>query len=168
DVSIARQKDQERAMNEAVRVDRDRLQLKDERDFLAGTESQRAYSRLVETFRDDVLYGVTNEGFYKLETKDLVEFRKLLADAKAGAQRNATELATELGTAIASSMSFDERARRQDTDLYMHLEDLKDALKDWDTLLASKALPEKGALTRQAKECANKFDRCYEAHGKAF
>jgi hypothetical protein len=168
DLSIRRQKDEDLRMSEAVRVDRNRLQLKDERDFLVGTESQRAYSNLQDTFRDDVLYGVTSEGFYKLEAKDMAEFRKLLGDAKAGAQRNATQLAAELGAAIASSMGFDERARRKDTDLYLHLEDLKDALKGWDTLLASAALPDKTALTRQAKECANTFERCFKAHGEAF
>ena len=164
-----RPSEKEHRINEAARVDRDKLKLRDEREFFAGTtDAQRAYSNLRDTFRDDVLFGVTGDGFYNFEAKDIVEFRKLLGDAKAGAQRNANELAVELGAAVGSAMGFNERASRRDTDLYAHLEDLKDALKDWDTLLASAALPDKTALTKAAKECANKFERCYDEHGKTF
>lgn len=155
---------EETLKDDADRWDRNKLQIRDEREFFKDSrEAQFAYGDLRDCFKDSTLYGYADEGFYNLDVTQIVEFKRLLRDAKAGAQRNATELGAELGAAI----SFNDVALKG-TDLLNRLVDLKTVLKEWDTLLAGDALPDKNALTQKAKECARELESCYKAHGAAF
>ena len=96
-------------------------------------------------------------------------FGTLLDEAKAGAQRNATELATDLATAMTLagdevSRTSADRSDWENSDLHDSLEDLKTALKGWNTLLAESALPDERALRDRAKECYDKLNSCARAH----
>ena len=150
-------------------VDFQKLDLRP-RDLFADREAGRAYEGLAGRFGDADLVDFNPSSVYKFDTQSMGEFRILLDEAKAGAQRNATELATDLATAMTlagdevSRSTTADRSDWESSDLYDSLEDLKTALKGWNTLLAESALPNERALRDRAKECNDKLDSCAQAH----
>lgn len=71
------------------------------RDSFADREALRAYDGLAGRFEDADLADYNSRSVYKFDTDSMITFGTLLGEAKAGAQRNATELATYLATAMA-------------------------------------------------------------------
>ena len=166
DVSLRGVSVDESLIKKAVEVDRAKFKLDGDAALFADNPNLRGtYDNLRDRFKDEVLYGFDGNDFYKLDTKEVYEFRTLVDFAKAGAQRNATELATELGTAMAS---IDEREPRTNTDLFKRLEDLKTALKEWNKLLASEALPSADALEKQGDKVVTQLGRCRQEHADRF
>ena len=132
-------------------------------------EAANAYNGLNEVFGDEKLDSLSR-GHYDFDPDSMTAFHGLLADAKGGAQRNATELGTELATAIALARDEVKNANRDDdtiwqkSEIYKRLEELKAALRDWDKLLAVDALPDRDGLKDSAKKCNDKFEACYREH----
>jgi hypothetical protein len=154
--------DREKAIVEVA--DYRKLGLRSGDEFLER-DALFVYLNLVDTFKDSVLTQpkmVGVDGFYRFSGTDMIAFQTtVLKDAKAGVDRNATELGAEL----AGAMSANEEALKG-TELFDRLEELKTALTDWNALLASKALPDGTGLMGQAKNCARKLEACYQAHGE--
>jgi hypothetical protein len=140
------------------------------RDSFADREALRAYDGLAGRFEDADLADYNSRSVYKFDTDSMIAFGTLLGEAKAGAQRNATELATYLATAMAlageevSRTETGSRSDWEDSDLYDTLEGLKTALQDWNALLAESALPDERALRDRAKQCSDELSSCARAH----
>jgi hypothetical protein len=152
-------------------TDRLKLDLRDSRDFFAEDRvEKRVYDSLVDCFSENVLYGHSIENVYKFEVIDMAEFAQLLGEAKANAQRNATELSVNLATAMALAgqevrTATGDLEAWQNHELYEPLAELKGALKEWNDLLGKDAMPDKTKLKDAAKKCADKLQECFRVHG---
>ncbi len=149
----------------AGEVDYQKLSLQPHESFGNDNVAQDAYSGLAMRFGDDAL----QRGAYQFDDGAMAGFKTLLAEAKAGAQRNATELAADLATAMTLAGQEVTTATGQESywenaELHGQLEGLKTALKDWNKLLAEWALPDKQDLRDQAQRCSDKLGSCSEAH----
>jgi hypothetical protein len=161
---------EERFSNELTSVDRRKLNLKDSRDLFADRAAKTAYDNLTDCFSDNVLSGNAIEGFYNFDVTDVVEFGNLLGEARAGADRNATQLSVDLATAMALAgqevfTATGKRTAWEGHELYEPLQELKQALTDWNEVLAEGAVPDKTKLKNRAKECADCLEACYKVHG---
>jgi len=159
---LQRGEDEEKLSRVAAKTDRAELDLSgDSRKLFADRSERIAYDNLNECFSNDVLSAPGPDNFWKFETRDMVAFGDLLADARAGIQRNAAELHIELATA----MSTNEQALRG-TELFDALEELKRELHTWDSLLATAASPDKIKMREQAKKCADALEYSRKLHGQ--
>lgn len=163
-------KTEEGPLGRVTWVDYQKLDLRSH-DAFADIAARQAYNGLAERFADEVLMGQTVQPVYKFDIDSFSTFKTLLDEAKASAQRNATELGTELATAMTLAGEDVRRTAGDETvwpksDLYESLEELKTALKDWNTLLAKDVLPDEKALRDAAKECNDKLYVCYRAHAE--
>jgi hypothetical protein len=136
-------------------------------DLFSDGQAKAVYAGLSGPI-DEALKKTNPQGAF--DDADNQAFGLLLDEAKVRAQRNATQLGTELGFAMTLAGKEWEVAQLKGifeyTELSASLENLKTALKEWNTLLANDALPDADALRAKAKECADKLALCYEAHGR--
>jgi hypothetical protein len=170
ETSRVRSGPEERFSKELSTVDRNKLNLKDSRDLFGDRAAKIAYDNLTDCFSDNVLYGHAIESFYKFDPTDMMEFGYLLGEARAGAERNATQLSVDLATAMALAgqevfTATADRTAWEGHELYEPLQELKKALKDWNEVLAEGAVPDKTKLKTRAKECADCLEACYKVHG---
>ncbi len=133
------------------------------------TYSQAEYDRLTKKFQNADLQNPS--GVYKFDAGSMVEFGRMLEEAKAGAQRNATALAADLATAMTLaggevSAATGNLSDWQNSELRGQLEGLKTALENWNTKLAESPLPSDITLRQLARDCGNKLDLCSAAHQK--
>jgi hypothetical protein len=140
------------------------------RDLFVDREALRQYDGLTDRFSDSELAEYNPTGAYKFDPESMTAFRILVDEAKASAQRNATELATDLATAMTLAgeevgrTTTGSRSDWENSLVHDSLEALKIALKDWNSLLAESALPSEGALRERAEEVNDKLYRCRTAH----
>jgi hypothetical protein len=160
DVTLERWENEEKLNETASMADTYRLGLGDAERLFTEKAELTAYASLNERFRDEVLDVHNFKSYYKFGANDILAFHELLADARAGTQRNAAELGVELATALTES-----EETLGGTTLFNELQGLRAELKAWDALLATKALPDKIALREQAKKCGERLERCFHEHG---
>ncbi|HEY7317179.1 MAG TPA: hypothetical protein VIE89_06370 [Candidatus Binatia bacterium] len=165
--------DEDGFASDVFRMDVEKLGLNDHKLFSDG-ESLKVYLTLNDRFGGLTFTDYDPENVYKFDLESSTAFGVLLKEAKAGAQRNATELGLELGTAIALAGDEVERMRRgaprnlrtawEGSELLRSLQELKNTLTEWNALLAKGALPAEKALGDQAKKCGDALSRCASAH----